>query len=274
MVSCVVYVSSELPFQEVVIAIKASYDTVACNGGITPGLVDGTATKHEEYEDEGTRLELETQDVKPRNLCPLLTVSLSQIPVGALIEIEASVATKKAASCLAIATTPLEISLLETSTALTLDKFVWDSGREFRHSIPLVEQVKIVLSTRTIGYRGPITSSIIVASIHRDCSMVDLRSTLSQMMGRLQELSGDWLHLRVYFLQDFDDTCIRTAIAAAAFAKLPYVAITSVAVASLSLVVDCDDEKCFQDEDLQFIAMQGLAIDPLQIEDDIWINNR
>jgi hypothetical protein len=275
MLSCVIYVSDELHFAEVYKAIRASYDTVACNGGITPGLVDGTATKQDEYEDEGTRLELEKEESRPRDLCPLLAVSIPQMPVGALIEIEASVATKKAASCLAITTTPLEMSVLETSTALTLDQFVWDSGREFAHpSMPFVEKVKIVSSTRTMGHRRSIATTIIVASMSRNCSTVDLRSTLVHMMERLHELSKDWLHVRAYFLQDFDDTCIRTAIDAAAFAKLPYVAITSVPVSNLSLIVDCDNEKCFQDDDLQFIALQGLSIDPLQIEDDLWINNR
>lgn len=276
MISCVVYASHDLPFERVRDAVKASLSAVQQNGGVKPGLVDGTMTIEDTYEDEGTRLELETQVTQVSvAFCPCLIVSIPQMPVGALVEIEASVASQKASSKLKIANAPISVSHVDTSHEENQcsSPFFWDTGRDFSCRLPRPKQINITSVTRSVGHRKSVASTVLVVSAVRT-DTINIRSTAIQMVQELVEISSQWLHLRAYYLDDFDNVFIREALSAAVMTWLPKAALSSIPVRDLGLIVDDESQDSLPSNVLHFLAIQGLAIDPLGIEDDIWINNR
>jgi uncharacterized protein (TIGR00290 family) len=136
-----------------------------CNGNVIPGDIDGiildpknNMNDDDEYEDEETRIENEknripttvddsVNSIDSQLLCPILVVSIPQMPVGALCEIEVVAASRRATNALHISDythTTKNSSILSnhdlskpTATVLPMgsssERFTmgWDTGHEY-----------------------------------------------------------------------------------------------------------------------------------------------
>jgi diphthine-ammonia ligase len=135
------------------------YQQMMSNGGVIPGRIDGlnlnstTPSNDDVYEDEETRLEVEknrpsldgddnihaTADTTKNTaamLCPILVVSIPQMPMGALCELEVVAASRRATNALHITNHraanvgPLYL-MMENAPKSGLPTMNWDTGHDF-----------------------------------------------------------------------------------------------------------------------------------------------
>jgi hypothetical protein len=189
------------------------------------------------YEDEETRLAMEGSDhgqtddpeaedcTWAQSLCPVLVVSIAQMPVAAVTEIELVAVSRRAASCLGLSTLPRRpTTTLSGSVVASLDNFDpaplgWDAGHDFPMDPPELSSesfaIKIHASFRALGRSGaraPVASALVTAKLGSSpasfsldgCPMRNQRTVMTAMLTKLMEEESfdmhNVLHIRFYYL--------------------------------------------------------------------------
>ena len=275
------------------------------NAGILAGAIDGIIQHSQKdffdgYEDEGTMLEEFARQGKepptdlPRSFCPLLLISVAEMPVGALIELEVIAATSSAASSLGINHSPgvnrqSNNSSMQPSTERS---FLWEAGYD-----PIPTETKsqynavtfdINLWTTYLG-AGMIASSTVTGGISSTWSPEGLHIDIDSMFHKMLSLLFDHdnssmsvrhcLHLRLYY----DATCssdnrcddgillrssFQAAISAIFGADAPVFSVVPVHAIRV-----LHSEKGIESDSMTLFGLQALFVDPVSTETDYWVHH-
>jgi hypothetical protein len=312
LLSCLVYVSDQVYSQGDAWTTVESIcrHNILNNSSVVPGAIESTAsleTLYGGYEDEETWREMVKQEASADLSVPLLFVSIPEMPMGALAEVEAVCSTQCASLCLDLkfcshsqddVWSPLEVG----STC------GWDTGHDFALAHPLLTRdISVNVSTRIMGY-GCAAVAIVSANVH-ECaaydevaSSIDIENLLDVMVGAafhgdFMDSSGlsmnEIVHVRLYHIGAVvsdsvekgeahvidDGMRLRTslnAILASRFAAASNGTVTNVAAASVvpvqaMKVVPPSSSSAVKGT--TFLAMQVLVADPVQMETELWIHH-
>jgi diphthine-ammonia ligase len=287
-VQCLVYVADSVYHEIDAEQIQSICRTqMECNGGVVPGAVDDvpTADNLNGYEDEETTRELEkknSSDEKP-DLCPVLVLSIPEMPVGASAEVEVVAATRKAATCLGMMQR-LRHGVWENLDAQQEES--WDTGHDFCVDSSTACPVQMNVSFRSIGANGAACFALVTAALEsRGDSPCDTLSVLTGMLRALCENPpfdvSNVLQVRLYHVaalfdpssasvipQD-DGTQLRSAFSAAVTSVFPDAkpATTVVPVRGMRVLnqymIGC----------APMFAVQAMALDPVKLETSLWIQH-
>ncbi|CAB9520041.1 ATP binding domain 4 [Seminavis robusta] len=189
------------------------------NGGIVTGKVDSPIAEPPDNDDDDE----EDTDGNEHNTtklnCPLLVVSIPEMPVGAVVEVEVIAATQKAAACLPRTSTWFSSRHIPLAVPNSGQSSAWDTGHDFFHK-PSGElpEVEIGANLCTLGF-GSAGFGTVTARVHSDglkrseSPDLDTEQVLLDMIGCLEnalsaESEGvsvgpslsDMLHVRLFYL--------------------------------------------------------------------------
>ena len=272
------------------------------NGGVVAGRVDSpNATEiNANYDSESGN------DDEGEIPCPLLVVSIPEMPVGAVVEVEVIAATKQAASCLPKTgfASPSDSIHVEKSADTTLTNNVsWDTGHDF--SLPGRSQLvdasawQIQNHTQELGVdcASFVTITAHFTNTETTGDHLDMDPfEVIKVMARPASSRGNSrnvLHVRLFYvastileatgekvLQD-DGSILRSALQAALSTCFQSASPPSSSVVPVQKI----DQLLPHDSAIQstcatisksstiFMALQVLVIDPIQIETDLWIHH-
>lgn len=270
---------SKLPWGDIAESICREY--WANNANVSVGAVESRfASLHtDQYEDEETAKADRGTLPSPEQLsmiCPVLVVSVSQMPVGALAEVETIVMTRRANECLTIQKSHEKKSHISQSGVMAeaddLSQPLWDTGHDFvvDHvddaglDSPVFE--KIIWSVGHGGFHG----GIVVASSSSEMERIDdIRGVLNTIVGLFADVAPSWFHLRLYFRKILDADAVRMAFQAAVSKQCRVEpSITSVAVGGIQMF---HGGKKNSSPTNPILAIQGISVDPVKLQDEIWI---
>jgi diphthine-ammonia ligase len=255
-------------------------EEIYSNSGVVPGAIERGQRQSEYldgYEDEATMLELSPPTDSKRKAIPLLAVSISAMPLGALVEIEVIAATSSFVSCVEMVDFQSKKELSPTSSQ-TLPSLGWDTGHSFvqtRDAYP-DPQIEFDLFVRSMGSTC-IACATITACVIDNLSVVDIEAIpiFEAMLSSLYHCQSfnmaSLLNMRVYYIGSMmDGAFIRSAFHAAASraalvgALLP--AITFVPVTDMRILMNDALEK------RPVIAFQANSLDVVKAETCRWIH--
>ena len=163
------------------------------NGGVNPGNIDSPiATGREigERESDDEDIIRCNDDSKGGITCPLILVSIPEMPVGAVVEVEVTTATFLAASCLPIVDASFSFP---QATQQTLS--AWDTGRDFSFArTTSLPSIQICVHLRKMGLTAAVMATVTASGNQlADNSMsVESSSVVDSMVSDLHRaLKGD-----------------------------------------------------------------------------------
>jgi len=315
MLSCLVYVSDQVYSHQGdawTTVESICRRNILSNSNVVPGVIDSTGsldTLYGGYEDEGTWREMAKDEAADSDLSvPLLFVSIPEMPMGALAEIEVVCSTQRAAQCLDLkefSQTHDDVwSPLESASS----SIGWDTGHDFALAhASLSRDIRVNASTRSMGY-GCAALAIVSASIH-ECAAydgvatsLDIENLLDVMVGAafhddFVDSSGltvnEAVHIRLYHIGALvsdpaerqttrvidDGTRIRAALktvlasrsAAAGNRSVTNIAASSVVPVQAMKVVPSSLSTAIGGTTV--LAMQMLIADPVHMENELWIHH-
>jgi hypothetical protein len=191
--------------------------SVSTNGAVVPGAIECIASLdslYGGYEDEDTWREITKNEMVTDNCVPFLFVSIPEMPMGALAEVEVICSSQRASSCLEMKSYAAAVdgscSQLEVTAASGLD-----TGHDFRPTgSTLNGDIDISISIRMIG-DGCAAMAVVSASApersayNEDAATIDIEHLLDSMVGAFfqvgfAESSGlsieDIVHVRLYHI--------------------------------------------------------------------------
>jgi diphthine-ammonia ligase len=268
------------------------------NGNLIAGRIDALVDNTElfgGYEDEGTWQEMKAQQQDDVNeseelSCPILVVSIPEMPKGAQVEVEVIAATKSAA-------TSLEISTSQYSTACVPSKNMipdgWDTGHTFATENPSVnEGFHIHASVCFLGHQNTAVA-LVSASVDQGKSEIDVQTIdlLSSMLsaltkvlakGRTGLVSKDAMHLRLFHTAtrrvasgtleaNEDGLHIRSAFQSAVAKWGDDAALPATSVVPVHTINILNSTPSASGGGQILLAVQALLVDPVHTETDIWI---
>ena len=264
------------------------------NGGIVPGRIDSVAqdrlSPYDGYEDEGTMLALK-KDIDEQKFiseCPLLVVVVSEMPVGASIEVEVVAVTKQAASCLELTSSFLTLPAIEAQAefAPPLD---WDTGHDFSNASEANQaDIHLHAAAQILG-NGCAANAVLAASVDSAAETLDIRLEvlLRDMLSSLDKVLAEGrsglcatysLSVRLYYIatakESHDDglqvrSALQSALAAWRGADHQTPASTVIPVQAIHLL----HTKPISAARSVFLAMQVLVVNPIHLETEIWIHH-
>ena len=276
---------------------------IRTNGSIFPGRIDSIQDDTElfgGYEDEGTWEEMKSQeynDAKEEESkpCPILVVSIPEMPKGALVEVEVITSTAEATKCLEVRDDNFSMECSHLISQSPGASNGWEAGHNFHTMSPINEGIQINSYVRVIGDQCA-AAALITASrstacsddydIHSDSLLADMLSSnkkvLSQARAGLH--NHNIVHIRLFYISTEkssdggytvinDGVQLRTSLLNAMnliFGKnLP--AISVIPVNAINTACIPRGKTCDGDRFIMF-AMQILLLDPVHLETEIWIN--
>jgi diphthine-ammonia ligase len=294
MLSCLVYVSTKVVEEEKSACWEAveglSYQHITTNSGVIPGAIESNiknALKFDGYEDENTMLELKKNNVEKPDF-PLLLISIPEMPMGALVEVEVVAATQRAASCLAFAQYSGTVQNSNNPEKEREQQIQWNTGYDF--GSPRFggnENVYVNITSRFLGKECP-ASVIITANAPTDQDLSDISADglLDDMLYALDKffLEADsglsiraaW-HVRLYYIGATltndeicdDGTRLRSALACQIASRWPWstpaTSVIPVRAMKLSTNKIVDHHT--------FLAMHIILADPVHLETEMWIRH-
>ena len=269
---------------------------ISSNAGVVPGLIDDIVTagdQNDGYEDEETRIEMESFDERgedKRKLCPLLVVAIPAMPIGAQVEVELVTATHSAASCLPVTDYRgrLELRSSRGATLHTNSRASWDAGYDFDGwpGKSFADDMKIRWSLRTLGVAGAGLATVAAAS-DRDLTSagLDVDLVLSKvfegisigMASAARSITFDQIfHIRVYYVsveKQKNETVVidmASQIEGAVNGVLPKhvrPAVTIIPVHGMEYLdlEETDTQNC------AVLALQATFLDPVSLQTELWI---
>jgi diphthine-ammonia ligase len=267
------------------------------NGSIIPGRIDSVVDQSElygGYEDEGTWEEMkrEQQDEEEQSSCPILVVSIPEMPKGAIVEVEVVAATEAAASCLEI--NDVELCRRCTTNVEERPSLGWDTG----HGFPSTQQnfnenVQIHSSVRVIGHKCAATALIAAFAntatdtldLQVDHLLRDMLLSLNKVLaeGRSGLGASNGIHIRLFYTATTysaagnvvakDDglqlrSALQSAVAAWGKDEVSLPATTLVPVQAMKII----NSSSLPRDAVPVLTMQVLLMDPVHTETEIWIH--
>jgi enamine deaminase RidA (YjgF/YER057c/UK114 family) len=296
MVSGLIYASDEVYKQEGALSLieSISKQYFQENGGIVPGRIDAAQyDPYGGYEDEGTWLEMKKEQEQNVAVCPILIISIPEMPYGAAVEVEVIAATHSAASNLKIGKDAM-ISQPCTTKDTTTAPHGWDAGHDFPETNQGFNQnIQVDASMRALG-RGCAAAVIVTVSTDATTKALDvqLNALLGDMLmavdkvlaeGRSGLKAANTVHVRLYYvateqsssgeIKVKDDglalrSSLQSSIASWRKNEESLPASTLVPVQGMKLITPKSNAK----ELVTMMAMQVLVVDPVHMETEIWIN--
>jgi len=285
LLSCLVYVGKDIEDWGRIEHICR--EQILGNGGVMAGAIDSTATLdsiYDGYEDEETWREMtKAERVPPEQELPLLLVSIPEMPVGALVEIEVQCPTKRAISCFPLQT---QITSLESAKATNRRQksrnSTWGLDTGTNDGAALARNVRVDAITRSMG-KESVAMCTLAAVVPVGTKLVDLDTTLEAMLASCRRsiqptlLSVDSIvNLRLYYLATGkykrDGVLLRSSLArmlAEECASYGMPSSSVIPVGRMRLV-----HSNFQlEHERTIMAMQVLVMDPVHFETELWIHH-
>jgi enamine deaminase RidA (YjgF/YER057c/UK114 family) len=299
LISGLVYCSSkaiQLSDLESLIQLESvCMEQLQSNGGVISGAIDSINKNHQEldpydgYEDEETMREMTdsssliADDLPGAKLLPLLVVSVPELPVGALTEVEVTALSRGYASTIDMENYAFQRTLAPSDSTVTkaYPDLGWDTGYSFvpEKSTQNDARLEVKMICRTAGM-GAISSAIVTISMIDD-DVPDINATI--LFGRMLEmlktksekgLSFDvegMMNIRVYYASTYmDSTVVLSAFsfATGSLLKNPP-AVTFIPVNDIHLL---DWTSGGPKANARFIiAMQANSVDTVKMETIRWL---
>jgi hypothetical protein len=252
----------------------------------------------DEYEDEETMMEMTKENVKPP--CPILLVSIPEMPLGALVEVEAIAATHEAASCLEIQDS---FSRRECPAIETLEDEVdysggWDTGHDFQldddEKSAVSPELQFDVMIRSLG-NGSAACAIVTAGTSSTSDMdIDIEIVLATMLKHASDairygpsglVLANVMNVRLYYVAtrvddsgsfsvENDGVRIRSAFqmaVASQWQAAKHAPATTVVPVQGMKVIRCEVTK--EDDSRTLFAMQLTVLDPVHMESELWIRH-
>lgn len=184
--SGLIYVSREVFYQKDAIdkIVSISNSQIKSNGSIVPGKVDSLLNQsniYGGYEDEGTWEEMKGEQEDSTISCPLLVVSLPEMPKGAVAEVEVVSVTEGVASSLEVRDAEFQRDC--KNQAEVTSAVDWDTGNSFPETLEEYnESIQNHSMARVVGHRCAGSVLITASTKYPTMSMqVQLDSVLNDM---------------------------------------------------------------------------------------------
>lgn len=269
---------------------------ISKNGSIVPGRIDSTRSDlYGGYEDEGTWQELEQEQKEASSPCPLLLVSIPEMPKQADIEVEVVTRTRQIASIFQmqdVQSTQQWKTNRHVATS-SLDSSGWDTG----HSFPEVSEkqnscVQIDVTARVIGHRcaasvlAIASSEMVIKGLQPTFLLSDMFSAVDKVLASARSglTHQNLLNVRLFYpvqcgLDSNNDpvrddgipwrASLQAAVASWSNAKGSCAATTVVPVQGINVL----NFPSHSTPLAPFIAMQILFLDPVHMETEQIIFN-
>lgn len=284
------------------------------NGGVIPGKVDSpTATPPVADDDESKEdgsTEGDSTEEGATSTCPLLVVSIPEMPVGAVVEVEVITATLLAASCLPMVDSSFSYGAPNIAAIST-----WDTGHDFRTASsaspsPCTQsnEVQIQVHLRRLGYGCAAVATVtahLSSSPEAGAVVLDTGSAVQDMTkGLSQALAGEGgsptglsftnvLHTRLFYVSSkidgstgersvLDDGLFLRSSLQAALATECKSSTTEGVSPALSvipvqaieqLIMDGSSFSNATEATTIVMSLQAVVIDPTQLETELWIHH-
>jgi diphthine-ammonia ligase len=266
------------------------------NGGVCAGAIDGSTmtTMFHGYEDEGTMKECMgdgDDDYSSAIMCPLLVVTVPELPVGALAEVEVVAATQVAvSSCpMSVITGASRCKLRSVHVPMSDQWTGYDPSTADADSTE--SAVQIDACWVSLG-RGLLGSCLVTASVESSLmdidididtefvlgSMIDQLSRMSQSSPMLPDLTNAQ-HVRLYYLTKpaiNDGTGTQFAFQSAVSTCFCHVdnppCISAIPVNGLHKT-NMPSNKKGLGFTIVFAIRASIVIDPIQLETELWIRS-
>jgi len=269
---------------------------VLSNAGVVPGLIDdilATGNQHGGYEDEETRMEMESSDgrgEKKCTLCPLLVVAIPAMPIGAHVEVEIVTATHAAASCLPVTEYhgTLDVGSTRVVAMTSNSRASWDPGYDFDGwpEKSIADDMEILWSFRNLGVAGAGLATMAAVS-DQDLGGVgfDIDLILLKMIEGLsrgitnaaKSITFDKIfHIRVYYvsIEKHDDKTfvidIASQIESALNSSLPKHICPAITIIPVHGIAYFDLEAANTTGGV-VLALQATFLDPISLQTELWI---
>jgi enamine deaminase RidA (YjgF/YER057c/UK114 family) len=307
LLSCLLFVADDVYFEQGALSkISTICDLqMRKNGKLCPGALDGAprfdfdivgCEDGEDFDMEEAMNGLFDEE----QLCPILIVSIPQMPVGALTEIEVVAATRRAASCLKISGKSTRTSCdANTHASIEIDPCGWDCGNDFELKQRLSIPIEIDAHIRFLGSLSA-ASALVTSTLKKQFgnkTELNVEPVLHAMLGVLRdEPSFDFknvLHFRLYYIgatlevsEDAgiketpidDGMTLRSAFQSAIgsyFQGLSRPTSTVVPVRGICCLNVRRGRRQADDTIVTpFMSLQAISIDPVRLETNFWIHNR
>ena len=305
--SSLIYVSDSVYQEENAMEIVESISTsqIEKNGAIIPGKVDTLENASEVfggYEDEGTYEEMKKQGLVEEEAitpCPMLVVCLSEMPKGALVELEVITATVDASKSLdrRDATYWMEKNSVQSVLETNSLSIGWDTGHDFPSLKAINEDIKIEAFARVIDHGcaafGVATASFITSKenghIQLDMMLGDMLKSVERVLADARSglKESNILHVRLFYVASEQNTMdgdfiprddgveLRSSLRSLVNSKIKNnpTATTVVPVRGIHISGHNTNSSGGSNtlSSTKF-AMQVLVIDPVHLETEIWIN--
>lgn len=309
MLSCLLYVADSIYVQESSLSTIESICNaqIETNGGVVPGAIDNLRLQGVDldgYEDEETMREMEMENEvedDKKSPCPILLVSIPEMPVGALVEVEVIAATQEAASCLDMQDSFSRhvCPVMEIESRDEMNSSGWDSGHDFQQDDDNCDaaspEVQFDVLIRSLG-TGCAASAIVTAGTSAKCLNIDIdiEMLLSNMLKRASDAirygpSGlgiaNVMNVRLYYVATCRDdsgnlsvendgvqirSAFQMAVASQWYDSKHAPATTLVPVQGMKLI---RREATKYDDSCTMFAMQLVVMDPVHMELEQWISH-
>ena len=294
-------ISQESKLLELVESISKTQ--IRTNGSIIPGVIDSVQDDTElfgGYEDQDTWEEMKTQEEvdaeeESSNPCPILVVSIPEMPKGALVEVEVITSTVETAKSLDIRDGNFSMDCSHQVPHSSRASVGWKSGHDFPTMLPINEGIQINSFARVIGKQCA-AAALVTASystvcsegyeVHSDSMLIDMLSSADKVLSETRAGldASNIAHIRLFYVSSEKSTdggnamlndgvqlrtSLRNAIGIQFENKLP--ATSVVPVKAISTIGVLPRNECDNNRVIMF-AMQVLLLDPVHLETEIWIN--
>lgn len=303
MIAGIIYVSNDVREEQESLALIESITdcTFQDNGKIVPGRIDALVDSVESYggyEDAETWEEMKAQQREQENNnekdvpCPILVLSIPEMPKGATVEVEIIAATKMASKNLELLNSCHVHVSAASKPSITNG---WDTGHAFTPSSEHCNAgIQIRSLVHVLGHQNA-AISLVTASVDDQISTLNVQDTelLSDMLAALSKGLADArtgfhateaIHLRLFHtatvrsssgtIEPRDDGFhIRLALqsAIATWAKDTSPPSSSVIPVHAIDIINTPLNNPAGGQ--IFLAIQAQLVDPVHLETDIWINN-
>ena len=276
---------------------------IRTNGSILPGRIDSLQDDMElfgGYEDQGTWEEMKTQEEidaeeSASNPCPILVVSIPEMPKGALVEVEVITSTAESAKCLDVKDGSYSMECSQRVPRSRKGSMGWESGHIFPIVLPINEGIHISSFVRVIG-NGCAAVALVTASFSTDCSkeheiypdflFTDMLCSTEKVLSKTRAGldSSSIAHVRLFYVSsekftdgecnDHNDgvqlrTSLRNAIGFHFENCIP--AISVIPVKAIDTIHFLPKNTSGSNRVIKF-AMQVFLLDPVHLETEIWIH--
>lgn len=276
--------------------------SITSNGSIISGHIDEKDDNKELYggfEDYETYKEVMASqnvnvdeiDKSKTSSCvdsiPLLMISIPQMPVGAVAEVELICGASIPSKCIDIHSSEVTVacSSSDYEGKATDETEIWDlgyDGRTEEHGSKEIDDIEIKSIVRSVGngsYANTFVTAAIKSSDSDDEMQISLDSILSKMIHTANSILESaslekryTLHIRIFYLSDqgYDALALRFSLHNQISAIWPTHSLPAISFVPVDGIFLSSQSKSFT---MPFLAMQILSANLVHMETDMWIHH-